>query len=483
VRAMRPAHLRLFQIYSADTRDAHHHRPYSLRASGGEADHDVKQHLRILGDDMERRNAEELSNSKPLGAARDISVALLTGGGDKPYAFGLSMELLSKGASLDLIGSDDLDFPEFRNKPEVNFLNLRGDQRSDTSTIEKVSRVLKYYIKLIRYAATSRAMIFHILWNNKFQVFDRTLLMLYYKLLRKKVAFTAHNVNAGRRDSKDTPLNRLTLRIQYRLADHVFVHTTKMKDELTEEFGVQGTRITVIPFGINNAVPNTCISQSEARQRLGIPGDKKTILFFGNITPYKGLEYLVAAFRKVLARRDDCRLIISGRPVNCEKYWDDVREKIVNEVKEGSIFLRADFIPDNETELYFKAADVLVLPYTHVYQSGVLFLGYSFGLPVLVSDVGSLQEEVIEGKTGFVFKPEDPTDLARTIERYFASDLFKDLSRRRREIRDFAVERHSWNVVGQQTMAVYAELLQLASPMETPDRETSKPSLDMKTSR
>ena len=85
------------------------------------------------------------------------------------------------------------------------------------------------------------------------------------------------------------------------------------------------------------------------------------------------------------------------------------------------MLLRAEYIPDEETELYFKAADVLVLPYRHIYQSGVLFLGYSFGLPVLAADVGTLKDEIIEGKTGFVFRPEDPVDLASAIERYFAA--------------------------------------------------------------
>ena len=134
-----------------------------------------------------------------------------------------------KGAALDLIGSDELDCPEFRGKPGVNFLNLRGNQRPDASFVRKVSRVSMYYAKLIRYAATAKPRIFHILWNNKFELFDRTLLMLYYRLLGKRIVLTAHNVNAGRRDSNDTRLNRLTLRIQYRLADHIFVHTEKMK--------------------------------------------------------------------------------------------------------------------------------------------------------------------------------------------------------------------------------------------------------------
>jgi glycosyltransferase involved in cell wall biosynthesis len=413
--------------------------------------------------------------------APEIKVTLLTGGIDRPYVFGLAMELISKGAVLEVIGSDGLRFPEFDGKPGMNFLNLQGSQRPDVSLIRKVLRLSIYYAKLIRYAATAKPRIFHILWNNKFELFDRTVLTLFYRLLGKRIVLTVHNVNAGKRDSKDTQLNRLTLRIQYRLADHIFVHTESGKLELSNEFGVQGVRITVIPFGINNSVPNTCISQTEAKQRLSIPDDKKTILFFGRITPYKGLEYLITAFQQVLARCDDYRLIVAGRPENdCQRYWSAIEERIREDVRRGRVLLRADHIPDDETELYFKAADVLVLPYTHIYQSGVLFLGYSFGLPVLAADVGSLKDEVFEGKTGFVFKSQDPDDLAMTIERYFASDLFANLNSRRQQIRDFATERHSWDVVGKVMMDVYAGLLRIPLPRGLANRDASEASLVMK---
>jgi D-inositol-3-phosphate glycosyltransferase len=396
--------------------------------------------------------------------APEIAVALLTGGRDKPYAFGMATELIAKGATLDVIGGDDLDCPEFRGKPGVRFLNLRGDQRSDVGFLPKTFRVLAHYGRLIRYAAKAEPRVFHILWNNKFPTFDRTLLMLYYKRLGKKIVLTVHNVNAGVRDSNDTRFNRLTLRIQYRLADHIFVHTEQMKRELSAEFGVEGEKVTVIPFGLNNAVPNTSLRPTEAKRRLGIQDGKKTILFFGNIAPYKGLEYLITAFQQIAAQHDDCQLIIAGRPKNCESYWNAIRETIREDVQSGRILLRADFIPDDETEVYFKAADVLVLPYRHIYQSGVLFLGYSFGLPVLAADVGALKEDIVEGKTGFVFRPEDSTDLAATIARYFASDLFRNLSGRRQEIRDFAREKHSWDEVGRMTMNIYAESLRQGSP-------------------
>ena len=410
---------------------------------------------------QEAKPQKKLNETAP-DPAFGTKVALLTGGSDRPYVWGLAMELMSKGAALDLIGSDELDLLEFRNRPELNFLNLRGDQRPGVGLRRKISRISAYYAKLIGYAASAKPRIFHILWNNKFESFDRTLLMLYYKLLGKKIVLTAHNVNAGKRDSNDSSFNRLTLKIQYRLCDHIFVHTEKMKCELINTFRLQENRISVIPFGINNSVPNTGLAPSEARRRLGVPEGKKTILFFGRITPYKGVEYLIDAFHRASAGVDEYRLIIAGRldGASGEKYWNTLGDTIRQDVREGRVLLKTEFIPDEQTELYFKAADVLALPYRNIYQSGVLFLGHSFGLPVLAADVGSLKDDIVEGKTGFVFKPEDPDDLARAIKEYFASDLYINLENRRQEIREDATKRHSWDLVGQATMRTYAHLLQ-----------------------
>jgi glycosyltransferase involved in cell wall biosynthesis len=88
----------------------------------------------------------------------------------------------------------------------------------------------------------------------------------------------------------------------------------------------------------------------------------------------------------------------------------------------------------------------------------VLFLGYSFGLPAIATEVGSFSEDIIEGMTGYLCKACDAVDLAKTIETYFESDLFKTLDSRRQEIRDHAIARHSWGVVGEMTMNVYAKL-------------------------
>jgi glycosyltransferase involved in cell wall biosynthesis len=403
-----------------------------------------------------------LDSRIPAGGSHGVvpgaPVALLTGGIDRPYTFGLAMELISKGVLLEIIGSDSVDFPEFHTTPGLTFLNLQGSQ-SPANILKKLCRLSAYYFKLIGYALTARSRVFHILWNNKLEMLDRTILTLFFRLLQKRIVLTVHNVNAAKRDSRDSLINRLTLRIQYQLAHHIFVHSEPLKAELHEDFHVRPDRITVIPFGINNAVPNTDLSRDEAKIRLGTNDGKKTILFFGRITKYKGLGFLVSAFKQILATHDDVRLIIAGRPENDFRgAWNLLRGGLDDGVAKGQILVNSHHIPDEETEVYFKAADVLVLPYERVYQSGVLFLSYSFGLPVLAADVGSLRDEIVEGRSGFVFRPGDAGDLAKTLEHYFASDLFLNLEKRRQEIKDFAVERHSWDKVGKLTTAVYAAI-------------------------
>lgn len=400
---------------------------------------------------------------------REIQVGLLTGGIDKPYAFGLAMALVAKGMRVEFIGSDEIDSPELHTNPRLKFLNLRGNQRDDASFLTKVRRILTYYVRLIRYAALTKSQVFHILWNNKFEAFDRTLLMLYYRLQGKKIALTAHNVNAGKRDVNDSLLNRLTLKIQYRLAHHIFVHTEKMKAELLEDFRVAERAVTVIPLGFNNSAPNTSLTCADAKRRLKLDTGEKTILFFGSIGPYKGLDCLVAAFGRTAASHPDYRLLIVGKPkVGAETYLAEIQQTIQRDAMRGQVVQRIEFVPDEDTELYFKAADVLVLPYTQVFQSGVLVLGYSFGLPVIAADVGSLREDIVEGQTGLLFAPGDPADLARAIERYFEGDLFKQLPRRRPEIQDYARKRHSWDLVGDKTLQVYADLV---SGRQAPERQ------------
>jgi D-inositol-3-phosphate glycosyltransferase len=407
----------------------------------------------------------QIARSSALGAPSSVtghparSVALLTGGGDKPYALGMAAALTSAGVHVDFIGSDDLSVPELLTNRRVNFFNLRGDQNPDARPARKMARVLTYYWRLVCYSARAKPKIFHILWNNKFQLLDCILLMLYYKLLRKRIVFTAHNVNAGKRDSNDSWLNRLSLKVQYNLSHHVFVHTNGMKNQLVTDFRIPSQKVSVIPFGINNTVPNNSLSSAEAKRRLGVSSGDKIMLFFGNIAPYKGLEYLIAAFHELLRKDHSYRLLIVGKPKGPASYWNEVRRGVESSTIADRVIAKIEYVRDDATELYFKAADVLILPYAHVFQSGVLFLGYSFGLPAIAADVGSLKNEIVESKTGLVFRAQDPSDLASKIEEYFKSELFRNLETTRFQIKEYANERYSWSKVAAITTTVYSNLL------------------------
>jgi len=410
---------------------------------------------------VERNAAVTRSDSAP---AAHLRVALLTGGIDKPYAFGLSTALVSSGLQMDFIGSDEVDAPELHQSSRLTFLNLRGDQRQDATFLTKVKRILTYYARLMRYAASCQPEIFHVLWNNKFEHLDRTVLLCYYKLLGKKLVLTAHNVNAGKRDNSDSWLNRLTLGIQYRLGDHIFVHTEKMKSELMDDFDVPARKVTVIPLGINNSAPHTELTRTEARRRLGLGEQDKAILFFGSIGPYKGLECLTMAFKQLSAADPAYRLIIAGRPkAGHQQYLTDALGPLDGCGLRDRVIQRLDFIPDEETEVYFKAADVVALPYTEVAQSGVLILAFSFGVPVIASTVGSLADDIVEGQNGFLCRPGDPVHLGAAIARFFASDLHSNFARYKGEIESYAAQRYSWGEVVRKTVDVYSGLVRRAA--------------------
>jgi D-inositol-3-phosphate glycosyltransferase len=410
-----------------------------------------EKHFRILP-------APSLTPASRIIRPGILKVSLVTGGWDKPYALGLTAALVLEGVAVDFLGTDEVDAPELHDNPSIHFVSLQGAPRPGGGLADKALRTLSYYWRTIRYATTAQPKLFHILWNTKFLVFDRTALLVFYKLLGKRLVFTAHNVNAGKRDGNDNWLNRLSLKIQYRLVDHIFVHTKKMKEELAIDFHVPEEKVSVIPFGINNTVPSTDLTVTQARERLGLRSTDKVMLFFGHIVPYKGLDYLVSAFIELAKECADYRLVIAGKPKEGDNYFEKIRETISKSAARARILERFEYIPDEETEVYFMAADVLILPYVHIFQSGVLFLSYNFGLPVIACDVGSLKEEILEGTTGFVCRPRDSAELARSITDYFSSELYRQLVNRRRAIKDFAAERYSWTKAGKRTQEVYRSL-------------------------
>jgi glycosyltransferase involved in cell wall biosynthesis len=234
-----------------------------------------------------------------------------------------------------------------------------------------------------------------------------------------------------------------------------------MKRELVEEFKVAANKVSVVPFGINDIIPVSTATRSTAKQQLGFGPDERAVLFFGSIAPYKGVEDIIRALADLGQGEGRFTLILAGRPKDrgCEPYWREL-EALIEELRLSNCARREiGYIPDEDVARLFRASDVSVLPYRRVYQSGVLALSYAQGVPVVVADVGSLKEDVIEGETGFVFRPGDVRDLADKLRTYFASDLFKDLETRSQKIRAYGAERFSWTRNAELTCAVYETLL------------------------
>lgn len=338
----------------------------------------------------------------------------------------------------------------------VRPVNLHHDSKPGAPAWRKIVNVLGQYASLVRYAATTDSKLFHILWFYKVEWFDNTVLILYYKLLGKRLALTVHNVNRKARDGSDSAFNRWSLRFLYRHVDHIFVHSAQMKAELKESFGVGDDKVTAIPFGVNSYVFQTALTRDAARRRLNLAPTDRVLLFFGNIAPYKGVDTLVDA----LTRLPDCRLIIAGSAKKgVDDYWHQIESAIAEKGLGGRVLKAIRIIPEEEVEIYFKSADVVVLPYKTISQSGVLFLSYGFGVPVVASNVGGLAEGVKEGVTGFVCRPDDPADLAKTIAHFFESELFKGQDESRKAIVRHLHDNHSWDAIASETMQVYAGLL------------------------
>jgi D-inositol-3-phosphate glycosyltransferase len=373
------------------------------------------------------------------------------------YQLGLLSGLVQQGLEVDVIGGDFLgDAPVLRANA-VHFLSYQKSFLPGESFPSKLCKVLNYYIRLIAYAFRSDSKLFHIQWPYKFVFLDRVVLPLFYKLLGKKLVFTAHNVDRGVRDGRSTWVNRWSLKALYRSVDHLIVHTARMKSELMIWFNIPTEKISVVPHGINSAVPDTALTRMEARDWLGLGQEERALLFFGNIDAYKGLDLLVDAVTRLRKSGTKLRLLVAGRVKECPDYWQRIKAQIDTGLG-ASVICHLGFIPDELVERYFKAADVLVMPYRSIFQSGVLFMAFRFGLPVIATDVGAFKEDVIEGKNGFICRPEDIPDLARTIQVYFRSDLFLNLEGYRPSIRAVAEERYSWTKVAAITTQVYSSL-------------------------
>ena len=157
------------------------------------------------------------------------------------------------------------------------------------------------------------------------------------------------------------------------------------------------------------------MDKHQARQEIGVEVNRKTVLFFGLIRDYKGLDLLLEAFSSL---DDSYQLIIAGEVYGERKGYD----ALIQQSKNQHIYFVDQFIPSEKVQLYFSASDICVLPYRTATQSGIKAMCDVFQLPVLVSQVGGLVEDIYENENGFLIHEMNPYALAEQIQIIFSEN-------------------------------------------------------------
>ena len=176
---------------------------------------------------------------------------------------------------------------------------------------------------------------------------------------------------------------------------------------------------TVIPHPVYSHFGGGC-TRAAACAALGLDPRLRTLLFFGLIRPYKGLDILLEAFRTL---PDGYQLLIAGEPYGSFDKYQDIIDSLPDPSR---VHVFPEYIPDSQVGLYFSAADVAVLPYRSATQSGISSAAYHFRVPMIVTDTGGLREAIGARGTGIVAASPEPGCIAAAISEYFSDPALRD---------------------------------------------------------
>lgn len=297
--------------------------------------------------------------------------------------------------------------------------------------------VFKFY-NIIRAIRCMRPDVVHL--RMKHPWFIPILLYLRY-LHRHPIVVTIDDIRKHPGDW-EPPLWTMAHQMMKKLADKVIVHGNELKKSLMGE-GIPEAKIAVIPHGD--------LSFFTKFEREGIV-EENTVLFFGRIREYKGLEYLIKAEPLITKQFPEVKIVIAGSG-DFSKY-----EGLIKNRESFKVAVWDEYIPDDEVAGFFQRAKVVVLPYIEASQSGIIPVAYAFKKPVVVTRVGSIPEVVDDGITGFLVSPGDEKALAGAVIKLLADDeLRKEMGengyqKMRREL--------SWDRIAERTIEVYEEAIQ-----------------------
>ncbi|WP_051261482.1 glycosyltransferase [Desulfovibrio inopinatus] len=222
------------------------------------------------------------------------------------------------------------------------------------------------------------------------------------------LALTIHNVLPHEANHPD-----LEIEVCHRLfarAHVIHAHSHAALAEAEHAYPVPIDSVFVAHHGnYIDVYPNT-MGRDEARRKLELDQSALVFLFFGQIRGYKGLDELVEAFSQTVGSQNTAFLIIAGKPVGI-----DENNIIELAQRYPNIGLVLDYIPDDEIQVFFNAADFVVLPYKKVLTSGSIYLALSYGVPVIAPARGLLSEVLTGPLKPFLYNPDTPNGLAQAL--------------------------------------------------------------------
>jgi D-inositol-3-phosphate glycosyltransferase len=270
------------------------------------------------------------------------------------------------------------------------------------------------------------------------------------RALNMRVVITAHDVEAFIEGSTVD----LYARVAYRLAHAIIAHNEISRSELKQKFNISYKKIQVIQAGNHLNYAENIVGRTEARKFLNLDNDEYAIVFFGQIKEVKGLDVLIKAIPELLKLNRNglrVRLIIAGRPW---RQTFDKYQKLIDENDLGSLVsLHLRYISDEELPFFYRAADLMVLPYRRIYQSDVALMALTFEAPILTSNVPGMLEMIDHLNTGIIFESENSIDLAEKIQ--WAIENPDSVNSIVKNGRSLVEKKYSWSLVGRKTSALY----------------------------
>jgi glycosyltransferase involved in cell wall biosynthesis len=224
------------------------------------------------------------------------------------------------------------------------------------------------------------------------------------------------------------------------------LHNRTQIEPFCRRYRIPSDRVQSIPLGAYNVYREWITPDGQDAS-----ADTRTILFFGRLSPYKGLEVLYQALPRIAASVPDVRVVVAGRPI--PGYCPPSAPIMPGG---GRVEIISEYISNVRLAQLFQEATVVVCPYTDATQSGVVLTAYGFGKPVVATNVGGLPEYVQQRKTGFLVPPRDPDALADALIAVLSNAAFRQGLVNGVGI--LANDQLSWRSIAPQAMEIYKSL-------------------------